>query len=320
MYTFEIFKERAWKQQHPLHVEHEDKPDWRYIDYLNRISASHVEQSAHGFPPRMDGTSRDQDIDNVPVFQLLSLSQNGDAIRGSFRHGRPSGHSIALPKKSLGPDAKPIDISDYSPTREYRFAFQFPDPGNTGLLSVEAVSGACPSRYLVQWARWWSQSYAEGRDEPWYNLKAFALGDAIQVQQFIERGQVIEVVLIAGAKKASRMRRTEEFRITSTLDVQGKSKALRDLKKVVAANKTDEDLAEELAKVLGRNVEEIDLDDGYVVLDTEYGRHHVSPSRIPDVFTYPIASERPDDDEFYREVKQRARKMSTEVDGSFNFS
>ncbi|ORA64895.1 hypothetical protein BST26_19505 [Mycolicibacterium insubricum] len=193
------------------------------------------------------------------------------------------------------------------------------------MMAVEAIAGACPTRYLSQWARWWSQTASKTADEtesqkPWYNFTAYALGDAIQVQQFIATSTLVEVVLVAGSSGRGRLRRNEEFRITSTLDKQGKKRALKDLQTVMKAKQSDEDLAAKLATVLGRNVDEIDLDDGWVVVDTEYGKHQVSPTRIPDVFTYPIGEEAPSDTEFRIAATAKARELSSQVNGAFDFS
>lgn len=320
LYKFEIRKERSRKDIHPLAVELKDKPTWYYRQHLLEVAQGYLRRSVHGMPPKMDGAERQQDLDIAPVFHLIDIEDEDGNLKGSFRQGRPSGHDLALPKASLA-DKSPIDISDYSPTREYRFAFWFPDPGDIGILGVEAVAGACPTRYLVQWARWWSQAAGiqAQPEKPWFTLRATALGDAIQVNQFIDAGEVVEVVLIAGKKGAGRQRRTEEFRITSTLSVQGKGKALTELKSVLQAGQTDEELAEKLAAHLGRNVEDIDLDDGWVVIDTDYGQQQISPSRIPDVFTYPIGETQPDDSEFYDAMKVKAGELAAHVNGTFDF-
>lgn len=319
MYRFEIRKERTRKEIHPLKVESKDKPTWYYRTHLLSAAEEYRDRSVHGLPPKLDAADRDQNLDLAPVFRLVDIEQEGDHLFGSVRHGRPAGHDLALPKASLS-GKPPIDISDYSPTREYRFAFYFPEPGNEGILAVEAISGACPTRYLVQWARWWSQAAGMKAkpEEPWYNLRASALADAVQISDFIDNSQVVEVVLVAGKKGASRQRKTEEFRITSTLNVQGKAKALQELNAVIQAGQSDEELAEALAAHLGRNVEDIDLDDGWVVVDTDYGQQQISPSRIPDVFTYPIGETEPDDPTFYDALKVKARALAKHVNGTFD--
>lgn len=322
MYQFEVRKERARKDLHPLIVESKDKPTWYYQQHLLDASAAFRAESVHGLPPTLDGAERAQDTDTVPVFQLIDLRKEGDLLKGSFRHGRPSGHDLALPKASLGKGIPAIDISDYSPTREYRFCFWFPNPGDVGILGVEAKSGACPTRYLVQWARWWSQfaGVKAEPEQPWYNLRATAFADAIQVNQFIDSGELVEVVLVAGARGAGRQRRTEEFRITSSLSVQGKDKALKKLKAVLLAKQSDEELAEALAAQLGRNVADVDLDDGWVVVATDYGQQQISPSRIPDIFTYPISETQPDNLEFYGTMTEKARELAKQVNGTFAFT
>lgn len=319
LYTFRIKQERARQRIHPLVIEKQGEPTWRYQDHLVTASGDYLDRNVHGLPPRLDGGDRSQDLDEAPVFQLVEVQSTGQRVTGRFRHGRPSGHGLALPKASKSDTLSPIDISDYSPTRDYRFAMWFPESGETGIVAVEAISGACPTRYLTQWARWWSQFMAEATSGTWYNLVANPLGDSVQINEFIDNSRLVEMVLVAGGAGNGRLRRAEEFRITSTLDIQGKAKALNSLKTVVNAGQSDDDLAELLARELGRNVEDIDLDDGWLVLDTEYGQHQVSPSRIPDIFTYPIAETEPDDLDFHAAVSRKARELSPHVNGVFTF-
>ncbi|QRY61509.1 hypothetical protein JVX90_13915 [Gordonia sp. PDNC005] len=325
LYKFEIYKGNA-RKPHPMYIENDKGVDWWYREHLEVAAQPFVDRAVHGMPPLLNGNDRSQDLDEVPVFQLVSVALRGTNLYGTIRHGRPGGYDLALPKPSLGGEATPIDISDHSPTREYRFVVYFPTVGDEAVLAVEAVSGACPVRYLTNWARRWSQLHGEdhpvdGASGPWFKPTAHALGDPRQMTQFIEKSTLLEVVLVAGGRGRSRLRRDEAFRVTSTLDVQGKESALRKLEGAIVAKKSDEEMAAELAAMLGREVADIDLDDGWIVLDTEYGRQQVSPSRIPDVFTYPIAEQRPSDPTFHREIAAKAATLAShQLNSTFDFT
>ena len=321
LFTFKISKGMA-RKDHPLVQEVKDKADWEYRSHILAAATERLKEAVHGLPPRLDGQPRVR-TDEQPVMQLINCKLHAGHLVGTIRHGRPSGHDLALPKESLGA-VDPIDISDYAPTREYRFALLFPTLGDEGVLVVESVSGSCPSRFLVQWMRRWSQQYVEEQNPvdpgPWYKLKAFVMGDSAQLKAFLEKSKLEEIVLVSRKTGASRMRRDEEFRITSTLEVQGKKRALDKLATAVKAKKSDEELARDLASMLGADVEALDLDDAWIALQTEYGRQLVSPSRLPDVFTYPIGEKKPDDSDFRTEVKERVQALESIVDGTLGFN
>ncbi|POX90635.1 hypothetical protein C3477_06765 [Mycobacterium kansasii] len=322
LFTFKISKEHGRKDW-PLIETKKDAPDWTYRDHVKATTQGHIEQSVHGPPPRLDGQDRNIDLDVQPVMQLRALAQRGGHLLGVIRHGRPAGHDLALPKSSLQ-DAEPIDISDYAPTREYRFALLFPDPGDEGVLAMESVSGACPARFLVQWMRAWSQQWGLTDPEnpkPWFRIKVYALGDQGQLDKFLETSRLDKMVLVSRRTGASRQRQEEEFRLTSTLDSTRKTRAVVKLKNAVKAKQSDEDMAHELAGLLGTDVGKLDLDDGWLILETPgYGRRQVSPSRLPDVFTYPIGDTRPSADEFRAEVRQKVQELAADIDGTINFT
>lgn len=322
LFTFRISKEHGRKDW-PLVETRNDEPDWSYREHLRAACQAKIERSVHGPPPRLDGQERQVDLDTQPVMQLRALAVRGGHIFGVIRHGRPAGHDLALPNSSLQ-DAEPIDISNYAPTREYRFGLLFPEPGDEGVFVVESVSGACPSRFLVQWFRAWSQEWAFADPEnpkPWFKLKAYPLGDEAQLDKFLQGSKLEKMVLVSRRTGASRQRQEEEFRLTSSLDSTRKVRAVTKLKNAVKAKVSDEDMAHELAELLGTDVGRLDLDDGWLILETPgYGRRQVSPSRLPDVFTYPIGETRPSAEEFRAEVSQRVRSLASDIDGTILFT
>ncbi|MCK8674142.1 hypothetical protein M1M07_23900 [Rhodococcus sp. HM1] len=255
------------------------------------------------------------------MLELRSVKQLGDHIFGALRYGRPAGHDWAVPTASHAGQT-PINLTSYAPTRTYRFALMFPSAGHEGVLAVEAVSGACPSKHLVNWARYWSQEDAtmNGTPDAWYKLNAWGLADPQQVQSFLQSSTVEEMVLIKKSVGASRMTRREEFRITSRLDPASKSRSLKKLEGVLLNQKNDADLADELAQELGTGVAALGLDDAWLVIDTGRGKKHVSPSRMPEIFTYPISSSRPSDQEIRNEIRTQITRIASVAHATIGFT
>ncbi len=195
------------------------------------------------------------------------------------------------------------------------------------MLAVETISGACPSKYLVQWLRDWSMRDAEtnqtvGPDERpvWWKLLATPQGDLQQLRTFIDNGSAEEVVLIQRAVADSRLRKDEKFRVSAKVTDNASRRARAQLQSVLELKGSDGMPAGELSTLLGEQVAGLDFDDGWVVLATDEGKRQVSPSRTPDVFTYPIADERPGGATFKSEVMTHLQPLLTSMDATLDWS
>ncbi|MBH0121524.1 hypothetical protein I0Q12_19225 [Rhodococcus sp. CX] len=159
-----------------------------------------------------------------------------------------------------------------------------------------------------------------GTPDIWYKLNARGMADPQQVKTFLQSSSVEELVLIKKSVGASRMTRREEFRVTSRLDPAGKSRSLKKLQGVLLSQKSDADLADELAQELGTGVAALGLDDAWLVIDTGRGRKQVSPSRLPEIFTYPISNSRPSDQDIRDEVRIQISRIASVAHATIGFT
>lgn len=320
LFTFNINLRRS-RTVHPLVKSTDNGTTWSYRDHILTAMSSRLGARAYGLPPRLDGQPRNASPHGDPVLELRSVKQIGDHLFGELRYGRPAGHDWAVPT-ARNAQQPPLDLTEYAPTRTYRFGLLFPTVGNDGVLAVESVSGACPSKQLVNWARYWSQEDAAAKSTPddWYKLNAYALTDPQQVKNFLQSGNVQELVLVKKTVGASRMTRREEFRVTSRLDPAGKQRSLKKLEGILLNQKNDADLADELSQELGAGVAALGLDDAWLVIDTDKGKKQISPSRLPEIFTYPISSTRPSDQDIRDETKRQIRRIASVAHATIGFT
>lgn len=311
-YGFRLFRftvHQGQKRKEQDLVVHEDgKAPWRYVDHLHSAAAAREGTSNSGHPPKPDGSPY-KSYGESPVFELRKVIRGGGHLAGAFRFGRDGGHEWAYPIKA-DDDRDPVDIEGMAPARRYRFAMLFPDSGNEGVLMLESVGGACPYQSFMRWVRYWSQQATVGTDDAWYRMKVTPIADKDQVDEFLKGARVDELVL--SSEKASRSRRISEkgFKLTTKLDASSKRAALSKLTTAIAAGKPEDELADDFAKLVGGGVDALDFEDAWLHVDSPtFGSQTISPSRLPEVFTYRIGTERPDEDVLHQEVKSRLRKL-----------
>lgn len=324
---------RGGHKDKPFLVETEpDKPGFSYRDHVHTVLSSLLEIPVRGMPlsPDADLPTPEEQREQS-VFVVTKVSKRGQHLVGEVRHGRPAGHDQALPAPDVANQAV-LDITDHSPTRLYRFAMLTPTPGEVGILGVESISGACPARYLVQWLRKWSMDWAEANtpaqeEKRWWKIRATPLGDPATLQEFIDNSDAEKIVVLSRGSGTSRLRKDEHFRIEAPV----RSSQSARVKQTLAAALTvqglagsearDQQLATELAALLGDEFDDLDLDDGWVVLSNdEGGRRQVSPSRLPEVFNYPIDSRRPGQAGFLAAVREHAEALQSAINANLSWT
>ncbi|KXX59434.1 hypothetical protein AZG88_41330 [Rhodococcus sp. LB1] len=304
-----------------------DSETWSYRKYAHDLLTSKVDQTERGFPLSPDSDPpAPSELRQKPVFMLTRIEKKGRHTFGEVDYGRATGHDQAVPHADVT-GKKPIDITDYSPTRKYRFALILPEAGDVGTLAVEAAAGACPAKYIVQWLRKWSQEQAAkegasstvaGKEHPWWKLIAEPIGDPKQLMAFIEENEAESMVLVHRRVADSRLRRDEKFRVEARIESKMSNKVMKAVQKSIKVKSGDGGMANELAALLGDEMEGVEFDDAWVVIDTDLGKRQVSPSRLPDVFTYPIANHRPTDEAFLDEVSRRTLALMSARAASLN--
>ncbi len=160
----------------------------------------------------------------------------------------------------------------------------------------------------------------------WWRLKLSPMADEDHLRRLIRSGKLERVQLVRHARTASRGPGTRELELTATgLDTPqsqrveeivldwgrrlGRAFGLVDVPSDPDAEPepkpTDQEAAEALAAVLGKDISHLDFDDGYVVIADAQGKSkQISPSRLSDYFIYPIQRDRrPLDVPFWRAAR-----------------
>ncbi|SKS10189.1 Uncharacterised protein [Mycobacteroides abscessus subsp. massiliense] len=302
----------------------------KYSEHLKAVLDQFKDTQVRGFPRSQDISEESvEEVRKKTAVVLNDVDKLGTAgIHAEFRVGRSDDYDRAYPAPDLG-TTEHVNLIDYTPARPYRVALLIPDTGEVGLLAVEVIGRACPYEFFTKWATRWSRDYQFLQDQkeplkddavrPWYRLRPVALGSKEQLEAFLKGGSIEEFVLINHYFDKSRNERFERFRLTARLDVAQRTLAKVKLKKVYEFE-SDEEFAKKLAKDFGHSVEELDIDDGYVVVKTDVGVKKVSPSRQPDFITYPVSEDRPTLKEFLAAVKTHGIPMAKAIDAQVDFS
>ena len=307
LFTLEIFK-GGGRKRIPFVEEKDGEPDWRYLEHLTDALPHARNDIRSGWPPNRDGRQR-KDPYGGTAFELLGSRSNSRHIAGKFRFGRESGHEAAYPTES-SPSRDPVDIAGMAAARSYRFFVLFPEAGDQAVVAIESVSGACPYKPLEQWFRFWSQSIAAPDNKPWYRARLRPLVDGDRLSEFLNGAEAEEAVLTFAVQGKSRRRETETITLRANLDMDGSRRAKKAAKDAVLELQTDDDLADSLAEILGKNIDGVGFDDAWVVMKSDdFGQRQFSPSRVPEVFTYVLGSERPDEVELQTRLKSQIGKL-----------
>ena len=316
----------------PIQFEESDKDKkvWRYNDHLAAVLERFKETQVRGFPRAADAVAETpEEIRKKTTVIFNDVTPLGSAgITAEFRVGRSDDYDRAYPAPDSGQTGY-VDLSGYSPTRPYRAALLLPTDGTVGILAVETIGRACPHEFFARWVSRWSREHQEALDRespladdkarPWWRLKPTALGSREQLDTFLKGGQPEELVLLKHTFDKNRNERQERFRLTAKVGLAERYWAKKKLNDVFEIE-SDAKFAKELAQNFGGSVEQLDIDDGYLVVNTPAGAKHISPSRLPEVFTYPVSGSRPTLEEFKAAVKTHGVSLAKAIDARVNFA
>ncbi|ORL15425.1 hypothetical protein [Prescottella equi] len=299
----------------------DDKTEHQSLDDIERVLVEHKSTPEWGFPLGPDARPlTESEMKQRPVFRVESVERVGDhCLLVGLRYGRHKDEDKGLP--ATDGVSEEIDLTDIAPTRIYRVALFAPTTGEKGMMAFEQISNACPSKYFMKWLRRWIMDSAtdpDGYTNPdWRKLVAKPAMDPSLLKKYIEKANADTVVLVQQAVKGSRQRSSERFRIQAAV-FGNQSAAVTQLVGQAIVGDMEEDgsdaqYAKELASVLGTDLAGLEFDDGWVVMDTESGPQHISPSRVPEIFFYPIGNERPSEFRFRERTKVEILRIRRSV-------
>ncbi|MGV0695871.1 hypothetical protein [Mycobacterium paraintracellulare] len=304
-----------------------DGKEWRYRDHLNTVLQAYQNKQVRGLPRSSDAAEESaEELREKPAVVLETSQLKGDILVAEYRVGRSEDFDRAYPAPDLGTDEF-LELTGYAPARPYRAVLMVPHTGDVGMLAVETIGRACPYQFFVKWATRWSRDYQAELDakqplpddkvRAWWRLRATPLGSKEQLMQYIKKGTIEELVLINTYVDSARDERHELFRVSARLHGPNVW-ARRNLSDVFEMT-SDEEFAKRLASDFGHSVDQLDVDDGWISVRTDAGTKHVSPSRMPEIFTYPVSDSRPSMEIFLSEVKKRAIPLARALDAKIDF-
>lgn len=272
---------------------------------------------------------------------------DGKKVTIRFDYGAVGRHKIAM--ASSGPDA---DILGKAPAQPYRATFYFPNHGKVGILALESIDRINASKILHNWLARAAIEVRPKRDNTIYKFSFAPVPDYARLKDLINTSEksVIRLrkheVTGSGISKSEQLKIQLESKVTADdeaeqlntwakglfdaaqekFNARSEKKPRRKRARTVATADADVATAEtaltisakavavaELEEIVGHSVSGIGFDDGVLILrDERNGTTKIGPSRLDEVFIYPVTNELvPDDVEWERAVETQISGMLT---------
>lgn len=334
LYTISLRTGNARKET--LFNENANGKSRRYSQHAKGLLDAHIGEKVAGLPHISDDISPGVEASTEAIFTPVNTGSKGDHLTMTVRHGRPSGHELAVSHPSAG-TARDVNIAGLAPVRSYRAALITPEHGHHGVLAVESIAGASPATPIVKWLRKWSQDVADlelantGNTIPWYKLQAKPLGDVQQLQRFLDEASASEIILTRHAPTRDRKRGEQELLVktnalTSSMKV-GTREVVKYWSDMAIKGSAQDDLSggsdiKKLASIIGPEIAEIEFDEAKVIMRDEAGNTKaMSPSNLNDVFTYKLTQDvPPTDSALYAEIRKAVEGVSESAQLELDFT
>lgn len=252
-----------------------------------------------------------------PALRVEEIRIVNNTIRATVWAGKFGSHEKAIGDAS----ASDTNIKDKAASNLFRMVFAFPDEGDTGILAVETIGRSCPVSQVTRWMTKKSRDEAtQASDEgAWWRISFAPLADENRLAEMIREGQAQTLVLVRHSTTAGRTRTVKDVEITASLAVSSRmEQAVRivqgwyQLKRRAGSGEetgvTNEQGARQLAALVGPQIVNMDLDDGWVQIEDPDGQvKRVKPTQMTDVFTYRLSEDQPPvTPRFYAAVRETA--------------
>ncbi|MGW2688746.1 hypothetical protein ACWC6I_36985 [Streptomyces sp. NPDC001414] len=252
-----------------------------------------------------------------PALRVDDVRTVDNTIRSRVWAGKFGSHEMAI-GDATGSDA---DIKDKAASNLFRVVLAFPEEGDTGILAVESIGRSCPVSQLARWMTKKSRDEAtEGNNEgAWWRLSVFPLADENRLAEMIREGQAQTLVVVRHVITAGRTRAVKDVEITASLAVSGRMEQAVEIVQgwyrrskrtegTKEAGITNEQGARQLAAIIGPQIVDMELDDGWVQIEDPDGQvKRVKPTQMADIFTYRLSEDQPPvTPRFYAAVRETA--------------
>lgn len=308
-YGFRLFQvklRRENKQKDLPFVSTSEGETWRYVDHARKLLEGNAGRRERGLP-HMAPESAEDDLESAkkrPLFEVDEYSTLGEHLTFTVSLGARTGHEMAMSDPDEV-DAEDIDISEHYPARSYRGVLLLPEEGTEGILALEAISRACPRHPLTRWMSAWSKAEAipdeKGKGPAWWKLIANSLIDEDTFSKFVRDSAAETIILKRNKVTRDRKIETDELDLRVEIarevlrdgameHIKGWIRSLREGRGIPS-----HEAASSIAALVGEELANLDFDETEVSLfNSQTGKHRkVSPSHLPDVFTYPVTEDIP---------------------------
>ncbi|TCR15413.1 hypothetical protein [Streptomyces sp. BK205] len=255
-----------------------------------------------------------------PALRVEGVRVVDNTIRATVWAGKFGSH-----EKAIGDVTESdTDIKDKAASNLFRVIFAFPEEGDIGILAVETIGPSCPVSKLARWMTKKSKDEAtNGSNEgAWWRISVSPLADENRLAEMIREGQAQTLVLVRHAITAGRTRSVKDVEITASLAVSGRmEQTVKVVQSWYRRNKdtgeseepgiSNEQGARQLAAIVGPQLVNMDLDDGWVQIEDPDGQvKRVRPTQMADVFTYRLSEGQPPvTPRFYASVRETALRL-----------
>lgn len=331
-YGFKLFTIQIYRCNRQKVAKFQDCDGEHYRDIALRLLKSLSLSTAVGDPALPDD-EREREADNYgnPAFRVDSVELRDNTIRARLQAGKFGSHERAIGE---GDSTADLHISDRAASNEFRIVLAIPDEGDKGFLAVESIGRSCPHALLGKWLKKKSQEEGASEDSEgvWWRPSIKAIADEERLEQMINDGAAQKLVLVRHAIGVDGMRKTNELTITHSLASSGK---FNEVKQVVRGWLIEEKEREtplersvaqeigvrQLAAIAGPEIENIQLDDGWVEIKDPDGQvKRVNPHHMADVFTYRLSEDRAVvTPEFYDAVRDVAMSLQVAAKVAFDW-
>ena len=234
------------------------------------------------------------------------------------------------------------DLTGRAPSDTYRLGFYFPDKGTRGVLVAEDISRACPvdivrNALLLEGSRAESVHRAKrtrrlevSEQVPsWWKLILTPMIDEEKVNNLINAGNSQEVKLTRHGVGSGRGRDSVDYEFRAAAlsagqradlaalitqwgrELMGRRRA-RPADRSKMGIPSDVEGAAQLSALLGEQITALNFDDGFVVVaDADGKTKKISPTRLNEVWTYPLTRDRrPTDLVFHERSRDTAKRLA----------
>lgn len=292
---------------------------WNVTELVERLWTNNIGHTLYGLPRivREELGDSDPDAEGVPQVELrpipkpvFRVEETGWVGRHPYveiYYGRAAGHTRAIPLEDT--DADDADISGHAPARRYLAYLCVTTNHQRAVLAVESYGRACPVEPVRRWLNSWLMEFCRAsepaasnqkpnrRTTPRWQLRVKPLGDAESLKGVIHDSRGTRVVL---ERHELGGRQVRDFKVTLSAPIKANtSERVRETMRswfeqqvggTAEERATQAEATQDVAALLGPEIAAIDFDDGWVVVEDEYGAStKVSPDRMSDVFTYKVA-------------------------------